>query len=206
MATRHIKKEYKMEFELGQEFDESAGSGFTDLRETGLYDVTLKSVGYTVTKNGAVQLNIKVNAGGEYDDIFYQGNIKNINGSEGFEMKKLLNPLAFICGVKALSTSTETVQTKNGTKEVHVFDQFTECPIKIAVQKTWSDYRNDWEKKIVKVFDANGRTASEIKAGEEAKQIRWYLSDKFQDKGPKGKTTSKKEVPEVDFSDDFDVF
>ena len=206
MATRHIKKEYKMEFELGQEFDESTGSGFTDLRETGLYDVTLKSVGYTVTKNGAVQLNIKVNAGGEYDDIFYQGNIKNINGSEGFEMKKLLNPLAFICGVKALSRSTETVETKNGTKEVHVFDQFTECPIKIAVQKTWSDYRNDWEKKIVKVFDANGRTASEIKAGEEAKQIKWYISDKFQDKGSKGKSTGKqKEAPDFD-DNDFDVF
>ena len=43
-----------MEFELEQEFDESTGSGFADLRETGVYTVTLKSVGYSVTKNGAV--------------------------------------------------------------------------------------------------------------------------------------------------------
>jgi hypothetical protein len=194
-----------MEFELGQDFDDNIGAGFADLRETGVYDVTLKSVGYSKAKNGALQLNIKVNAGGEYDDIFYQGNVKNYDGEDGFEKKRLLDPLAFICGVKALTRSKITVDTKNGTKEVTIFDQFEPCKIKIAVQKTWSDYKNDWEKKIAKVFDANGRTASEIKTGKEAKQIKWYLSDKFQDKGPKGKATPKKEVPEVDFDDDFDV-
>ncbi len=194
-----------MNFELENKFDDKVG-GRVDLRETGLYDVVLKSVGYTVTKNGAVQLNVKVNAGGEFDDIFYQGNIRNIDGSEGFEKKKLLNPLAFICGVKALTTSKVTVDVKGGTKEITVFDQFQPTNIKIAVQKTWSDYRNDWEKKLVKVFDANGRTASEIKAGEDAKQINWYLSDKFTDKGKKNGNKLTQKKPEVDFNDnDFDI-
>jgi len=197
--------DYNFEFE--NEFDEGTG-GYQDLRETGVYDVVLKGVGYSVTRNGAVQLWIKVNGGGEYDDIFYQGNIRNIDGSEGFEKKRLLNPLAFICGVKALTTATETVDTRNGTKEITYFDQFQPCRIKIAVQKTWSDYRNDWEKKIVKVFSEDGRTASEIKAGTEAKQIKWYLSDKFQDKGPKNssKPTTKKAEVKVDFNDDFEDF
>ncbi len=187
--------------EFGEEFDESTGS-FQDLRNTGIYDVKLVRVGLSKTKNGAIQLNITVNGGGKYDNTFYQGNIKNINGSEGFELKKLLNPLAFICGVKAYTTSTMNIETNNGIKEITYFDQFQPCEIKIAVQKQWSDYRNDWESKIVKVFDANGRTASEIKAGEDAKQIQYFLSDRFKDKG-KAHSKTKVETSTVDFDDDF---
>ncbi len=192
-------------FDYETEFDEGTSTGFQDLRETGVYTVTLKRVCYSITKNGAVQLNVTVNAGGEYDDVFYQGVIRKIDGSEGFEKKKLLNPLAFICGVKALTTSPTTVETTNGPKEIMCFDQFQPCQIKIAVQKTWDDYSNKWVKKIAHVFDANGRTASEIKNGVDAKQIQWYLSDKFTDKGPKGKAKAKPKTPDVDFSEDFDV-
>ncbi len=198
------------EFNFEDGFDESTGSGFADLRETGVTDVTLKRVSWNKTKNGAIQIQITVNSGGEYDDTFYQGNIKNINGDQGFEVKKLLNPLKFICGVKALTTSKETISTGNGNKEVNVFDQFTPTKIKIAHQKTWNDWNGGkWEKKIAHVFLEDGRSASEAEKGEPAKQIQWYLDEtKFKDKGPKGKavpTAKKADVPfdTEDFEDDF---
>ncbi len=190
-----------------EEIDESKG-GFTDLRETGVTDVTLKRVGWSKTKNGAIQLNVTVNAGGQYDDTFYQGNIKNIDKSQGFEVAKLLNPLAFICGVKALTTSKITIQTGSGNKEINIFDQFTDTKIKIAHQKVWNDWSGKWDKKIAHVFFDNGKTSSEVKNGvSEAKSIQWYLDEtKFKDKGPKGASVKKPEVSDVNFDEADDVF
>ena len=180
-----------MEFEL-EELNEETGSGALDLRETGVYDVKLLRVGYSKASTGSIMMSVTVNAGGEYDDTFYQGVIKKADGSKGFEMDRLLTPLASLCGVTALTTGTAMVKAKDGMVEVKTFSMFQEQPIKIAVQKQWSDYHNDWEKKIVKVFTPDGRTATEVKEGvSTAEQIKYFMSDKFKDKGPKGKGKAK---------------
>ncbi len=192
------------EFNFDDEIDEGSGS-FTDLRETGVSDVMLKRVTWSKTRNGAIQLQITVNAGGEYDDTFYQGNIKNINGEQGFEVARLLNPLKLFTGATGLSTSEESISTGKGTTIVNVFDQFVPTKIKIAHQKTWNDWGDGrWEKKIANVFSEDGRTASEVKAGTEAKQIDYYLGDKFVDKGPKGGTKPKAVEPtnQIDITDE----
>ena len=183
------------------DIQEETTSGFQNLRETGVYDVTLKRVGFKEANSGAVMLNLTVNGGGKFDDIFYQGPLKKKNGEYGYEMDRLLKPLAYITGVKAFTTGKYT--TDNG-KEIDIFNQFPEKKIKIAVQNKWSDYRGEMVPEIVKVFDESGRTASEIKTGKDAEQIKWYLSDKFKDIGPKGKKSGKSaEEAKADIPDDF---
>ena len=174
-----------MEFEIIEEFDEVGKSD--DLRETGVYDVVLERVALTTNKSGSTSMSMTVSQpSAKYDKTFYQGVIQNVDGSNGFEYKRLLMPLVKVCGVKALTTGKIEVDAKNGKKEITIFTQFEPTPIKVAIQKTWSDWKSDWEAKVVAVFATSGLSATELKENiSTPKQIDYYLGEKFVDKGPK---------------------
>lgn len=200
-------------FEVFDDFTEDEGQGgFQDLRETGVYKVTMKRVGLKYNSTGSTSITVTVNGGGEYDNTFYQGVVKNADGSAGWENAKLLQPLRSLCGLTALTVVKQTIKTKDGTKEIDVFDGFNGQEIQIAVQAQWNQNNRKYEPKIVKVFNTDGRTASEIKEGKTtAEQIKYYLSDKFKDKGgpgggnaPKGGNTGNANNPlDVDPEDVF---
>lgn len=195
-----------MEFEIFDDIDEGTGSGsFQDMKATGVVDVELRRIGLTYNKSGSVSITVTVNGGGEYDNTYYQGVVKNKDGSPGFENNRLLQPLRMIAGLNALPVIKETIKTKNGSKEIDVFDGFKGVKCKLAIQSTYNDYNDSWQPSIVKAFYEDGRTASEVKDGVSTpEQIKYFLSDKFQDKGPKGKSKSKStgSVPDIDIDDE----
>jgi 2-hydroxy-3-keto-5-methylthiopentenyl-1-phosphate phosphatase len=117
-----------------------------------------------------------------------------------------LNPLAFLWGVRSIDEGKATIETKNGTQEVDVLKGFEGCEIKVAIQKKWNDYTKSYRPQVAAVFSKDGRSAKEIVAkSTEAKQIQWYLSDKFKDIDPEGGVPEKKETPQLDTDFD-DVF
>lgn len=185
-----------MGFDVFDDFEEGqAGSG-KDLRNTGVYDVKLIRVGINTNRSGSQSITVTVDNGGKFNTTFYQGVVQNADGSNGWENGKLLQPIRVICGAKSLTPETITIDVKNGTKEVDVFMELKDTEMKIAVQRQWSDYKSEYETKIVAAFFKDGRSAKEVQSGVTvAEQIKYYLSEKFQDKGPKGgKPTANKKV------------
>lgn len=194
-----------MNFDVTDEFDDGQAGGFQDMKATGVVEVEIKRIGLKNNSTGSVSMTVTVNGGGEFDNTYYQGVIRNADGSPGWENNKLLQPLRSLAGLTALPVVKETIKTKDGTKEIEVFEGFSGVRVKLALQNEWNNYNSKYETKIVKVFNLDGRTAAEIKEGKPtAEQIKYFLSDKFQDKGPKGKGKPKAKagVPGIDIDED----
>ena len=194
-----------MEFEANNEYGED--NSFQNLSETGVYDVKLLQVGYNEAKTGAVMINVTVDGGGKFNNLFYGGPIKKKDGTPGFENARLLQPLRRICNKTKLPTGTAIVKTQNGEKEVNVFTELKDVDIKIAVQRQWSDYKSDYEVKLVAVFNSEGLSAKELDAGKtHPDQINAFLSTSFKDKGPKGGAKAQAVATDVMDIDVDDVF
>ena len=170
---------------FGQNFEEEKSS-FVNVKTSGLHDVTLVRVGSTSNKTGSKSLSFTLNGGGEYDDTLYAGVYENADGSEGFEKAKLLDSLAYICGVIDDSVLPQEIKLNNG-KVVNV-NTFTGFPVghklKVAVQVQYDPYYKEMKPKIQKFFSANGLSASEIQAGvTEPTQVKKFLNleDKVKD-------------------------
>jgi hypothetical protein len=189
--------------ELNTNFEEEQRG--QNLNETGVYDVTLVRVGVKNNKSGSKSLILTLDGGGKYPITFYNGVYQKADGSAGFDFGRILNPLAFLCGVKNITEGKAQIETKNGTQTVDIIEGFGGQKLKVAVQSKWNDYTSNYKPEVVAVFDANGRSAKEILAGvQEPKQIQKFLSSDFTDVGPKGGTPKKPVTVSTDFSEDFD--
>jgi hypothetical protein len=188
--------------ELDNNFEEETRG--QNLNETGVFDVEVVRVGVKNNRSGSKSLILTLDGGGKYPNTFYGGVYQKADGTAGFEFNRILKPLAFLCGVKGIKEGKATIETKNGTQEVDILEGFGGCKIKAAIQKTWDDYSKSYKPVVVAVFSNDGRSAKEIVAGErEAKQIRWYLSDKFKDVEPKGGAPKEKPQEDMDFDEVF---
>lgn len=191
-----------MEFDVFDEIDDGQPGGFQNMKATGVVDVEIKRIGLIHNSTGSISISVTVNGGGEFDNTYYQGVIKGKDGKPGWENGKLLQPLRMLAGLSSLPVVKETIKTKNGTKEIDVFDGFKGVKVKLALQNQLNNYNGNYDTKIVKAFNTDGRTASEIKEGVTTpEQIKYFMSDKFQDKGGKGKAKPKT-VPEIDINED----
>lgn len=196
-----------MDFDVFDDIDDGQAGGFQNMKETGVVDVELRRIGLVVNKTGSISISITVNGGGEFDNTYYCGVIKKTDGTPGWENGKLLQPLRLLAGLTALPVVKETIKTKNGTKEIDVFDGFKGLKCKLALQNQFNDYNGKFDTKIVKAFNTDGRTAAEIKEGVSIpEQIKYFMSEKFKDKGAKGskpKAAGSKAEFDVDVDDVF---
>jgi len=151
------------DFDQNEDYNETGSAN--DLRVGGFYDVTVKHVSINKKDNGVTEWSVTVNAGGEYDDTLYNFATKFASGKD-FGINAVLRPLFDICGVKDQIIVPKTVDTKNGTTEIQVYEGFGGQKIKIAVRRKWNSYHKKFDSKLVRVASEDGRTATEIKKGE----------------------------------------
>ena len=198
-----------MEFTFDEELD-AGQSGNIDLRKTGVYDVEIVRVEVVKNSSGSVGMNITVDGGGKYHQTYWMRGaiIQSADGKPGWAATKILKPIRYFAKQDITKIPTEKEILEQNGKEITVISGVKGTKLKIAVQSKWNDYKGDYEPSIEAIFDEEGFSAKERESNvAEAKQIKYFLSDKFQDVGPKkGTQTSKeKESDPIDVEAD-DVF
>ena len=182
-----------MEFKFDNELD-SGTTQNVDLRKTGVYDVELQRVEVVKNKSGSIGMNITVDGGGKYPQTYWmQGAIIfSSDGKPGWAANKILKPIRFFAGQDITTVPTEKETLEFNGKEITVISGVKGTKLKIAVQSKWNDYKGSYEPSIEAVFDPAGYSAKERQQGAtEAKQIQYFLSDKFKDVDPKGGNKTK---------------
>ena len=200
------------DFELDlNDFNEEAG--FSNVRTTGIHDVTVKHISVIVKDNGVTEWSLTVNSGGEYDDTFYGVGVKFKTGKFSPKVNTVIKPILKLAGITNPTVESKLVDTKDGKKSITVYSGIDNLPVKLAVRMEWNTYKNKYVAQPFRVFNIDGRTATEVSKGEtEAKQIKKIdLSDvtsDYQGKAPvKGETKSDTTTDfEVNADDSFDVF
>jgi len=203
------------EFDLDLE-DFNEEGGFSNLREVGVYDIVVRHISMAVKPNGVAEWSVTVNSGGQYDDTFYGVAVKFKSGKFSPGMNRVIKPMLKLCGITNPATETKLVDTKDGKKEIVVYSGIHDCPLKIAIRHEWSTYKGEYEAKIFRVFNVDGRTSTEVAKGEtEANQIKKLdlssVDSDYKGKAPSGSgtvdgvTTKPTAKPEVDLDDSFDL-
>ena len=144
---------------------QSTGGSSSYATTSGIYDVTIKAVEVTDTRNGATQVNYIT------DKFMSYGNtVVDTNGNPIFGMD-ILSGLATILGEEELSNpEPTTVQFKNSSKELMCIPELTGAEVKCWVQFEYQLYKGEiQERVVVKRFYrlSDGATGSEIAKDED---------------------------------------
>ena len=164
--------------------EEVNSGGF--VKSSGVHTVELIRVGSQDRKapSKAKALSITVQGDSEYTDTLYNFNGVDIaphyiksNGEPSKLVARFIAPLATIVGTTDSSVEPQPVETKDGMKDMDTFVGLsgTGTIIRIAVQMQWDNYNKKMAPVVKAVFNEDGFSATEIKAGAtEAKQIKLY--------------------------------
>lgn len=151
--------------------DSSGGASF--LNTEGVFDVIINFASVTETKNGAVQLDLNIDYKGN-SQVLYGPVIQNKDGNPNTIGMSLVNKLGVIAGLGDneeldIEEETHAVGKDQEEKTFNVITNFSDMPIKIRVQREYSQYNGEVRRnlRIRNVFRADGASAAEIANGAE---------------------------------------
>lgn len=159
--------------QLKKEDIQSQGSS-NYIGKSGIYDVTIKTVSVSTSKNGATALDFNLEYNGESTTI-YGMYITDRTGKESFGMKTFYQ----LCGIAGLVDSDGAVSVNDPEEQTHklgkdgkevellVLEDFTDTPVKVRVQEEYSinPNKNEIQKRMsIKSFyrQEDGASAEEI--------------------------------------------
>ncbi len=151
--------------------------------DSGVYNITINHAAKAVASTGTsgIDWNFTVE-GGKYPNMVYGFWTNKANGDKIFNLDVLMG-LMGILGLSSLTEQKQSIDIKDGTKEITAYKELNGVQCQVAVQKILDVYNGEVREKneIKAFFNEEGKTYAEATRGSEAKQ-KTYYSEKMGDK------------------------
>lgn len=144
-------------------------NNFEYIDKSGIYDITIKFASVQVNKDNARSIDFNIDYKGS-ETTLYNLKLDNNDGSENFQ-RAIFNKLCIIAGIESVEEpviQTHVVGKDRLVKEFSVLDQFSDMPVKVRIEFSYSLYNGEIkEQRNIKAFyrTDDGATASEIVHG-----------------------------------------
>ena len=156
---------------------EEQGSSLGRILDTGVYDVTIKTISEVVAGTGTKGVDISYQVeGAKYPNVIYGLWFQKANGDDINFQKAKLNSLVGLTPNKTVTVYDKTIEVKDGNKVVKAWKELDDFPCKMVIQKIFDYYNGEVREKneVVAFLGTDGKTYAESVKGSDAKQLKYY--------------------------------